>query len=207
MWRAGCSGSCTSGSEGGLEKPSDRKTTGRSSPTLHLHPDVGGLPVSGDRARRLQPPGRRLGDGGAPAHRARAASAPDGDLAAAAHECDPSQRSGLSVHVDRVRQALRAARSAPVDRQRRRRVRQRNGGELLRHARVRAARSHALRDAARGASGGVRVDRGLVQPAPASFVDWLSVTDRVRTTSRGGGRTRGLRPRTPGRRGLREQRP
>ena len=32
-WRAGCDGSRTSGSEGGPEKPTDRKTTGRSGPT------------------------------------------------------------------------------------------------------------------------------------------------------------------------------
>ena len=32
-WRAGCGGSRTSGSEGGPEKPTDRKTAGRSGPT------------------------------------------------------------------------------------------------------------------------------------------------------------------------------
>jgi putative transposase len=38
---------------------------------------------------------------------------------------------------------------------------------------------------------------GLVQPTPPTLLDRLPVTDRVRTTSRGGRRTRGLCPRTP----------
>ena len=52
-------------------------------------------------------------------------------------------RPRLPVHVDRVRQALRAGRRTAFDGERRRRLRQRDGRELLRDARVRAARSHA----------------------------------------------------------------
>ena len=48
-WRAGCGESRTSGSEGGPEKPTDRKTAGRSGPTPTL---VG--PLTGP-----QPGGRR----------------------------------------------------------------------------------------------------------------------------------------------------
>jgi hypothetical protein len=61
----------------------------------HLHPDLGGLPVPGRGARRVEPQGRGLDDGHAPAHRTRARGSPDGDPAAASRKRDPSQRPGL----------------------------------------------------------------------------------------------------------------
>ena len=79
----------------------------------HLHPDLGGLPVSGGRPRCLESPDRRLGDGDAPAHRARPRGARHGDRAAPADGGDPSLGPGLPVHGDRVRPPLpRGARAA-----------------------------------------------------------------------------------------------
>ena len=69
----------------------------------HVHPDVGRLPLPGRRPRCVEPARRRLGDGDAPAHRARARRARHGARAAAAERRHPSLRSGLPVHVDRLR--------------------------------------------------------------------------------------------------------
>ena len=89
---------------------------------------------------------------------------------ASAEGRDPSLRPGLAVHLDRLRQALPRGRRAALDGIGRRCLRQRDGGELLRHARMRAARSAPVQDAGRGAHGRLRVHRGLLQSAPASFL-------------------------------------
>ena len=58
--------------------------------------------------------------------------------AASAEGRDPPFGPGLAIYLDRVRQALSRGRRAPLDGIGRRRLRQRDGGEFLRHARVRA---------------------------------------------------------------------
>jgi hypothetical protein len=66
-------------------------------------------------------------------------------------------------------------RRAPLDGLRRRRLRQCHVRELLRHAGMRASRQAPVQDAGRGADRGVRFHRGLLQPAPPSFVDRVSL--------------------------------
>ena len=57
-------------------------------------PDGGRLPIFRCRARCVQPSDRRLGDGDASAHRARAGGIGDGDRSAQAEQCHPPQRPG-----------------------------------------------------------------------------------------------------------------
>ena len=61
-------------------------------------------------------------------------------------------------------------------------LRQLDGRELLRHARVRVARPHDVLDVRRGAGGRVRFHRRVVQHAAAAFGTGLSVAVGVRTT-------------------------
>ena len=103
-----------------------------------------------------------------------------GALAAAAERRDPPFGSGLAIYLDRVRQTLSRGGCPPLDGVGRRRLRQRNGGELLRHARMRVARSASLQDAGRGAHCRLRVHRGLLQSAPAALIARVSVTHQVR---------------------------
>ena len=92
---------------------------GGSEPALgrrhHLHPDPGGLPVSGHRPGRVQPPGRGLGDGGTSSHRAGGRGAGDGGGAAAPRGGHPSLRPGLPVHVAGLRRSLPGAGHRTVD--------------------------------------------------------------------------------------------
>ncbi len=86
---------------GGPESPVGRRH--------HVHPDAGGLPVSGYRSRRLQPSGRGLGDGGASSYHAGGRGAGDGGGAPAAGGGDPPLRPGLPVHVAGLRGSLPGA--------------------------------------------------------------------------------------------------
>ena len=52
--------------------------------------------------------------------------------------------------------------------------------ELLRHARMRAARPAPVQDPGRGAHRRLRIHRGLLQSTPPSFVARLSLTHRLR---------------------------
>src|SRR5206468_10278787 len=79
------------------------------------------------------------------------------------------------------------ARRAALDGIGRRRLRQRHGRELLRHARMRADRSAALPQSGRGGAGGVRMDRGLVQLPSPPLVARLPLAERVRAAACGGG--------------------
>ena len=109
----------------------------------HLRPDLGGLPLPGRRARCVQPPRGRLGDGQPPADGAGARRARHGHRPAAARRRHPPLRPGLAVHLDRLRQPLPRGRRAPLHGLGRRRLRQRHVRELLRHPRVRAASTAA----------------------------------------------------------------
>src|SRR6202158_3582476 len=92
---------------------------------------------------------------------------------------------GTQYHVDRLRPALPAGRSAPVDGFGRRLFRQRHVRELLRHARVRAAGPPAVANAERGPAGGVRFPRGVVQPPASPLGPGLSQPRGVRKEARG----------------------
>ena len=61
-------------------------------------------------------------------------------------------------------------------------LRQLDGRELLRHARVRVTRPHDALNVRRGAGGRVRFHRRVVQHAAAPFRTGLSVTVGIRTT-------------------------
>jgi hypothetical protein len=56
--------------------------------------------------------------------------------------------------------------------------------ELLRHVGMRASRPASVQDAGRGAHRGVRIHRGLLQPPPSSFLDQVSLSDRLRASRR-----------------------
>ena len=89
-----------------------------------------------------------------------------------------------AVHVISLRPPLQGSGRATVDGHRRRRVRQCNVRELLRDARVRAARPSPLSHAGRSTHGRVRLPRRLLQPAPSSLGARLQITDGVREASR-----------------------
>ena len=93
----------------------------------------------------LEPAHRRLGDGDASAHRARASGPRHGDHPAPAARGDPSFGPRLPIHVVRLRAPLPGDGRASIDGLRRRRVRQCDVRELLRDARVRAARPAPLK--------------------------------------------------------------
>ena len=69
-------------------------------------PTLAGFLYAGRRPRRVQPAGRGLGDGSAPAHGAGDRGAGDGREAAPAGGGDPSLRPGLPVHVAGLRRPL-----------------------------------------------------------------------------------------------------
>ena len=98
--------------------------------------NVGRLPLSGGCARCVQPPDRRLVDGDHLAHAGGARRPQHGALAAAAERRDPPFGSWLAVYLDRVRQTMSRGRRSPLDGVGRRRLRQRDGREFLRHARM-----------------------------------------------------------------------
>ena len=112
-----------------------------------------------------------------------------GALAATAEWRDPPFGSGLAIYLDRVRQTMSGGGCSPLDGIGRRRLRQRDGGELLRHARMRVARSASLQDASRSAHCCLRVRRGLLQSAPSTLIAQVSVSRHIRA-SRDDARTR-----------------
>ena len=145
-----------------------------------LYSDVGRLPLSGGRARCIQPPDRRLVDGHHLAHSGRTRRPRHGAPAAAAERRDPPFGSWLAIYLDRVRQTMSGGGRPSLDGVGRGCLRQRNGGELLRHARMRVARSASLQDAGRGTHCRLRVHRGFLQSAPTTLIARLSVTHQVR---------------------------
>jgi transposase-like protein len=81
----------------------------------HVCPDVGGVPLSGRRPRRVEPQDRRLGDGLAPENISGHGSAGHGHHPTIADKRDSSLRSRLPIHVNRVRQALSPGRHSSFD--------------------------------------------------------------------------------------------
>ena len=81
----------------------------------------------------------------------------------------PSQRPRLPIHQRRLRPALPQDGRAAFDGQRRRRLRQRDGGELLRQPRMRTHRPTQLQNKSRSAHGPLHLHRRLVQPAATAL--------------------------------------
>ena len=96
--------------------------------------------------------------------------------ATAARGGHPSLRPRLPVHLAGLRRSLPRTGRRAVDGFGRRLLRQCDGGELLRDPGVRAPRPDDAVDARRGPGGAVRVHRGVVQHAAASFRARLPVT-------------------------------
>ena len=161
-----------------LQRRRTRSALGRGH---HLHPHLGRVPVPCRRAGCLQPPRGGLVHGQPPAHPARARCPRHGPLATAARRRDPPFRPGIAVHLDRLRPALPRCPRASVHRIGRRLLRQRHVRELLRHPRMRAARTPQLPLSRRSADGRLRVHRGVVQPATAPLRHRISVTGQLRT--------------------------
>ena len=80
------------------------------------------------------------------------------------HHSDPRH----AVHLARVRQTLPGDGGASFDRLGRGLLRQRDGRELLRHARMRAHRPAFVSHSGAGEKGGVRFRRRVVQPRASS---------------------------------------
>src|SRR5204863_2128703 len=90
----------------------------------------------------------------------------------------------LSVHLFRLWPAVSRRRCPAVDGQCGRRLRQRPLRELLRDARVRAARSTTLPDPSGRAPRHFRLPRRLVQPTPPPFCPRVPVPDEFRVDPR-----------------------
>ena len=86
---------------------------------------------------------------------------------------------GRAVHVPGLRAPLPGGGRPALDGLGRGRLRQRPLRELLRDPRVRAPRPPALRDPDPGADRGLRLPRGLVQPAPSALRARLRVADAL----------------------------
>jgi transposase InsO family protein len=76
---------------------------------------------------------------------------------------------GSQYNKHRLRQPMRGDGRAAVDGQRGRRLRQRDGRELLCHARMRVDRQALLQDQGRGAHRALQLHRRLVQPAATAL--------------------------------------
>ena len=157
-----------------------RRRTGFGWPTSPACRDLGGVRVAGGGARRVPPPHREMGDGRASSHRTGPRSARQGRWATPARDGGPSLRPGHAVHLGCVRQTLSGDGGASLDRFRRRRLRQRDGGELLRHRRMRAHRGAFVSHSNQSHDGAVRLHRRWVQPAAWAFLPGLSEPQRPR---------------------------
>ena len=133
------------------------------------------------RCSTSTPPHRRLVDRRPPARGARRGRAGDGALAAASRSRPDGAalRPRLAVHLVGLRPPAARGRPARVDGPRRLGLRQRDDGVLLQHAAARAARPQAVDDAEGAGVGDLRVDRGLVQPAPPPHLDRQSQPRRA----------------------------
>ena len=106
------------------------------------------------------------------------------DMALAARKPDnvvhhsDSQR--LSIHFDCFRQSLQGGRRSSIDRLGRRRLRQCDVREFLRHPRMRTDRSASLPISQRGADGCLSVHRRLLQSLTPPLGPGLSFAHRIR---------------------------
>ena len=86
----------------------------------------------------------------------------------------------ITIHVGRFRRSLQGSRRSSIDRLGRRRLRQCDVREFLRHPRMRADRSAPLPISQRGADGRLSVHRRLLQPVLSPLGPWVSFPHRIR---------------------------
>ena len=155
----------------------------------HLRSDGGGNAVSGGRPGRVLAPHRGLVHGATAEGGAHDPGAQDGRRTSSAPEPgDASLRPRVPVHLGSVSGSLRGVRRHGVDGLGGRLLRQRDGGELLRHPGDRADRPAApwsLREPGAGAVDDLRLCRGVLQHAETAFVAGIPVADGVRASPRG----------------------
>ena len=101
-------------------------------------------------------------------------------LATAPRQCDPPFRSGIAVHLARLRQTLLECRRTSVHRIGRRLLRQRDMRELLRDPRMRVAWPPEFSMPCRSEDGRLRVRRGLLQPETTPLRHRISVKRQLR---------------------------
>jgi multidrug efflux pump subunit AcrB len=87
------------------------------------------------------------------------------------------------IHLSRLRQSLRGGRRPPIDRLGRRRLRQCDVREFLRHPRMRTDRSASLPISQRGADGRLSVHRRLLQSLTPPLGPGLSFAHRIPSQS------------------------
>lgn len=134
----------------------------------HRAPDQGRQAVVLLRARRLEPQGRGLVDR-SPDGRHGACRARHGHRGASPRTRDiGSLRPQISNHLLDLQSACPLSKAGPIDRQRRRRVRQRRDREFLGSDADRAPRPKAVEDPRRIVDRHLRLNRGLLQPDPSS---------------------------------------
>ena len=142
--------------------------------------DVGRLSLPRGRSRRLVAPDRRMGLLGRSEDRRRARRSRHGARGPKARQRRPSLGQRLSIHVDCFRQSLQGGRGSSIDRLGRRRLRQCDVREFLRHPRMRTDRSAALPISQRGADGRLSVHRRLLQSLTSPLGPGLSFAHRIR---------------------------
>ena len=129
----------------------------------HLYSNLVRLSLPRHRARRLQPEDRWLVDVADASRRYRACGAEHGARGPQAEKRDPPFGSRLAIHIHRFRQPLPRGGRSSLHGLGWRRLRQRYGGELFRHARMRTPGTPPLQDPGGGAHGRVRLHRRLLQ--------------------------------------------
>ena len=103
-----------------------------------------------------------------------------GDRGPKARQRRPSFGSRFAIYVGRFRRSLQGNRRSPINRLGRRRLRQCDGREFLRHPRMRAHRSASLPISQRGADGRLSVHRRLLQSLTPPLGPGLSFAHRIR---------------------------
>ena len=140
----------------------------------HLPADLGRLSLSRGRSRRLVASDRRMGLLGRSEDPRRARRSRHGARGPKAQQRRPSLGSWFAIHVGRFRRSLQGSRRSSIDRLGRRRLRQCNVREFLRHPRMRVDRSASLPISQRGADGRLSVHRRLLQIPHAATRPWAS---------------------------------
>jgi hypothetical protein len=97
-----------------------------------------------------------------------------------ARQCRPSFGSRLAIHLGRFRRSPQGSRRSSVDRLGRRRLRQCDVREFLRHPRMRTDRSASLPISQRGADGRLSIHRRVLQSLTPPLGPQLSFVHRIR---------------------------
>ena len=143
-------------------------------------PTLAGFLYLCGRSRRLVAPDRRMGLLGRSEDPRRARCSRHGARGPKARQRRPSFGSRFAIHVGRFRRSLQGSRRSSIDRLGRRRLRQCDVREFLRHPRMRADRSASLPVSQRGADGRLSVHRRLLQSLTPPLGPGLSFAHRIR---------------------------